>query len=56
MPSCLCPVSSWAGAPDTCTEGLVDTVVTGPGKVYLQTMSLPRLAGLLAPYLVTDKK
>lgn len=37
-------------------EGLVDTVVTGPGKVYLQTMSLPRLAGLLAPYIVTDKK
>lgn len=34
-------------------EGLVDTVVTGPGKVYLQTMSLPRLAGMLAPYLMT---
>lgn len=31
-------------------EGLVDTVVTGPGKVYLQTMNLPRLAQLLAPY------
>ena len=37
-------------------EGLVDTVVTGPGKVYLQTMSLPRLAGLLAPYIVTNNK
>ena len=25
-------------------EGLVDTVVTGPGKVYLQTMSIAKLA------------
>ena len=32
-------------------EGLIDTVVTGPGKVYLQTMSLPRLAQLLTPLL-----
>ncbi len=32
-------------------EGLVDTVITGPGKVYLQTMSVPRLAGLVAPYI-----
>ncbi len=37
-------------------EGLVDTVVTGPGKVYLQTMSLPRFSQLLAPFLLTDKK
>ena len=32
-------------------EGLIDTVVTGPGKVYLQTMSLTRLAQLLTPLL-----
>ncbi|MBQ8827607.1 MAG: AIM24 family protein, partial [Clostridia bacterium] len=25
-------------------EGLFDTIVTGPGKVYLQTMSMPKLA------------
>jgi len=31
-------------------EGLVDTVVTGPGRVYLQTMSAAHLAGLLAGY------
>lgn len=32
-------------------EGLVDTVVTGPGKVYLQTMSIPKLAQLIIPYI-----
>ncbi len=31
-------------------EGLFDTVVTGPGKVYLQTMTIPKLAKLMAPY------
>lgn len=36
-------------------EGLVDTVVTGPGKVYLQTMTIPNLAGLIQPYLVVRK-
>ena len=34
-------------------EGLLDTVVTGPGKVCLQTMTIPKLAGLIAPYIVT---
>lgn len=29
-------------------EGLMDTVVTGPGKVMLQTMSAAKLAGLFA--------
>ena len=29
-------------------EGLVDTVITGPGRVYLQTMSAAHLARLLA--------
>ena len=36
-------------------EGLFDTVVTGPGKVYLQTMSVSKLAGLIIPFL-PDKK
>ncbi len=35
-------------------EGLFDTVVTGPGKVYLQTMTIPKLASLLAPYMPTN--
>lgn len=37
-------------------EGLIDTVVTGPGKVYIQTMSIPKLAGLLAPFIVMENK
>jgi len=28
--------------------------LTGPGKVWLQTMPLPNLAAALAPYLATD--
>ena len=31
-------------------EGLFNTVVTGPGTVWLQTMSLPGLAAMLAPF------
>ena len=37
-------------------EGLVDTVVIGPGKAYIQTMSLPRLGGLLSPFIKLSKK
>lgn len=36
-------------------EGLFDTVVTGPGKVYLQTMTIPKLAQLMIPYLPSSK-
>ena len=36
-------------------EGLVDTVITGPGKVYLQTMTVADLAKLIIP-LIPDKK
>ena len=32
-------------------EGLFDTVVTGPGKVSLQTMSIPGLASLIIPFV-----
>ena len=31
-------------------EGLFDTVVTGPGKVYLQTMTVGKFANLLRPF------
>lgn len=30
-------------------EGLFDTVITGPGKVMLQTMSIAKLASMVAP-------
>lgn len=36
-------------------EGLVDTVVTGPGRVYIQTMPIPRMARLLAPFLTSSR-
>jgi len=32
-------------------EGLFNTVVTGPGHVWLQSMPVPQLAGALVPYL-----
>lgn len=35
-------------------EGLFNTVVTGPGRVYLQTMPVSNVAGALSPYIVTS--
>ncbi len=32
-------------------EGLIDTVIKGPGRVYLQSMTIPNIAGLMIPYL-----
>ncbi|MDR2973604.1 MAG: AIM24 family protein [Propionibacteriaceae bacterium] len=37
-------------------EGVFDTVVTGPGKVYLQTMTVARLAELMIPFLPIPRK
>lgn len=34
-------------------EGLFNTKVTGPGKIYLQTMPVNNLAGALAPFIAT---
>ena len=36
-------------------EGIVDTVVTGPGKVVLQTMPIYKVAMAIQPYIVTGK-
>ena len=36
-------------------EGLFDTVLTGPGKVALQTMTVKNLANLLIPFLPLKK-
>ncbi len=33
------------------SEGVIDTVITGPGKVYLQSMTIPNIAGLIIPYI-----
>ncbi len=37
-------------------EGLFNTVITGPGHVWLQTMPVPQLAGSLVPYLPIQGK
>lgn len=37
-------------------EGLFNTVVTGPGEVVLQTMPVPKLAGAIQPYIITQGK
>lgn len=37
-------------------EGLFNTVVTGPGKVWLQTMPISNVAGALLPYIPTSNK
>ncbi len=36
-------------------EGLFNTVVTGPGHVWLQSMPISQMAGTLAPYIPTAK-
>ena len=32
-------------------DGLFNTVITGPGHVWLQTMPISNVAGILRPYL-----
>ena len=32
-------------------EGIFNTVITGPGRVWLQTMPISNVAGVLRPYL-----
>ena len=36
-------------------EGVFNTVVTGPGRVWLQTMPISNVAGVLAPFLPVAK-
>lgn len=36
-------------------EGLFNTVVTGPGRVYLQTMPINAVAGAIGPFIATGK-
>ncbi len=35
-------------------EGLFNTVVTGPGKIVIQTMPMSKTAGVLSQYLPTQ--
>lgn len=34
-------------------EGLFNTVITGPGKVWLQSMPVAQLAGAIRPFIPT---
>lgn len=36
-------------------EGVFNTVVTGPGRIYLQTMPISNVAGALRPFLPSSK-
>ena len=36
-------------------EGVFNTVVTGPGKIYLQTMPISAVAGVLRPFFPASK-
>lgn len=37
-------------------EGLFNTVVSGPGKIWLQSMPVMHLAGAIQPFIVTGNK
>jgi uncharacterized protein (AIM24 family) len=37
-------------------EGLFNTIVSGPGKVYLQTMPISNVAGVIQPFITTSGK
>ncbi len=37
-------------------EGFFNTVLTGPGKVWLQTMPIPNVANAILPFLPLEKK
>ena len=36
-------------------EGIFNTVITGPGRIYLQTMPASAVAGAIQPYIATGK-
>ena len=36
-------------------EGVFNTVVTGPGKIYLQTVPISAVAGTLRPFFPASK-
>ncbi len=37
-------------------EGIFNTVVTGPGRIWLQTMPISNVAGVIRPYIPTGSK
>ncbi|MBR5377486.1 MAG: AIM24 family protein, partial [Lachnospiraceae bacterium] len=51
--SCSVDIQSVAGVKNMFFggEGFFNTVITGPGHIWLQTMPVSQMAGTLAPYL-----
>lgn len=56
--SCSIDVTSVKGVKNVLFggEGLFNTTVTGPGRVFLQTMPAVAVASAIRPYIVTDNK
>lgn len=52
-PSCSMEIKSVPGVKNMLFggEGIFNTVITGPGKVWLQTMPISNVAGVLRPYM-----
>lgn len=36
-------------------EGVFNTIITGPGKIYLQTMPISAVASVIRPFIPTEK-
>ncbi|MBP3815887.1 MAG: TIGR00266 family protein [Firmicutes bacterium] len=53
--SCSIDIQSVGGVKNALLggEGLFNTVVTGPGRIYLQTMPANAVAGAINPYIIT---
>ena len=54
-PSCQMDIKTIKGVKNIVFggEGLFNTIITGPGRVWLQTMPASNVAGALIPYLPT---
>ena len=55
-PSCQMDIQTIRGLKNVVFggEGLFNTVITGPGRVWLQTMPISNVAGALRPYFPTS--
>ena len=54
-PSCGMEIKSVPGVKNMLFggEGIFNTIITGPGRVWLQTMPISNVAGVLRPYMPT---
>ena len=54
-PSCSMEIKTVPGVKNALFggEGIFNTVVTGPGRVWVQTMPISRVAGAIRPYIPT---